>query len=101
LSAERFWGKITASGGSPVCPDPFEQAVGVEVKSAMGIGGALGAPMSAFQYDFNMLPIGQQLWLEHLESYIEYPPFQMAESYNLSQVMEQVKQARGTSHAGE
>ena len=49
--------------------DPFEQAVGVEQKSAMSLGGALGAPMTAFQYDWNMLPIGQQLWLEHLSSY--------------------------------
>ena len=30
--------------------DPFEQAVGVEQKTAMSIGGALGGPLSAFQY---------------------------------------------------
>jgi arylsulfatase A-like enzyme len=64
--------------------DPFEQAVGIDQKSAMSMGGALSAPMTAFQYDWNMLPIGQQLWLEHLESYIKYPPLQAAESYNLS-----------------
>ena len=46
--------------------DPFEQNVGIDQKSAMSLGGALGAPMTAFQYDWNMLPIGQQLWLEHL-----------------------------------
>jgi arylsulfatase A-like enzyme len=80
--------------------DPFEQAVGVEQKSAMSLGGALGAPMTAFQYDWNMLPIGQQLWLEHLSSYEKYPPLQAAESYNLSQVLEQVKAAKG-SHASE
>ena len=80
--------------------DPFEQAVGTDQKSAMSLGGALGAPMTAFQYDWNMLPIGQQLWLQHLTSYEKFPPLQTPKSYNLSQVMEQVKAARG-SHAGE
>jgi hypothetical protein len=47
---------------------PFEQAVGIDPKSAMSTGGALAAPVTAFQYDWNMLPIGRQLWLEHLES---------------------------------
>jgi hypothetical protein len=74
--------------------DPFEQAVGIEQKTAMGLGGALAAPMTAFIYDWNMLPIGQQLWLKELESYVKYPPLQAAESYNLSQVLEQVKRAQ-------
>jgi arylsulfatase A-like enzyme len=73
--------------------DPFEQAVGIDQKTAMGVGGSLGAPATAFQYDWNMLPIGQQLWLKHLMSYEKYPPLQHPESYNLSQVMEQVKKA--------
>ncbi|HEY1497403.1 MAG TPA: arylsulfatase, partial [Candidatus Solibacter sp.] len=81
--------------------DPFEQAVGIDQKTAMSIGGALAAPITAFQYDWNMLPIGQQLWLKHLESYIKYPPLQEAASYNLSQVIEQVKKAQSASHAGE
>ena len=34
--------------------DPFEQSVGIDQKSAMSMGGALGAPMTAFQYDWNM-----------------------------------------------
>jgi hypothetical protein len=37
-------------------------------------GGALGAPATAFQYDRNKLPIGQQLWLEHLLTYEKFPP---------------------------
>jgi arylsulfatase len=77
--------------------DPFEQAVGVDVKSAMVIGGAIGAPMTAFQYDFNILPIGQQMWEEHLESYNKYPPLQAPESYNLSQVLEEVKKAHANN----
>ena len=40
----------------------------------MSLGGALGAPMTGFQYDWNMLPIGQQLWEEELLSYAKYPP---------------------------
>jgi arylsulfatase len=74
--------------------DPFEQAVGVDQKSAMSMGGALAAPATSFIYDWNMLPIGQELWLKHLESYIKYPPLQQASSYNLSQVIEQVKKAQ-------
>src|SRR5262245_17585570 len=73
--------------------DPFEQAVGIDQKTAMSIGGALGAPATAFQYDMNMLPLGQQLWLEQLLTYKTYPPLQAPETYNLSQVLEQVKKA--------
>jgi hypothetical protein len=43
--------------------DPFEQAVGIDQKTATSIGGALAAPATAFIYDWNLLPIGQQLWL--------------------------------------
>jgi len=60
----------------------------------MSIGGALGAPSTAFIYDWNILPIGQQLWLEELQSYVTYPPLQVPASYNLSQVLEQVKKAQ-------
>ena len=78
--------------------DPFEQAVGQDQKTAFGLGGALGGPMTAFIYDWNMLPIGQQLWLGHLLSYKTYPPLQAAASYNLDQVLEQVRNA---GHASE
>jgi len=81
--------------------DPFEQSVGIDQKSAMSMGGAIGAPMTAFQYDWNMLPIGQQLWLEHLLSYEKFPPLQQPASYNLSEVIAQVKKANSISHAGE
>ena len=42
-------------------------------KTALGLGGALGGPVTAFLYDWNMLPIGQQLWLKELMSYATYP----------------------------
>jgi arylsulfatase len=73
--------------------DPFEQAVGLSQKSAMSTGGALAAPMTAFQYDWNMLPIGQQLWMKWFETLQAFPPLQAPASYNLTQVMDQLKSA--------
>ena len=55
------------------------------------MGGALAAPATAYIYDWNLLPIGQVLWLKELESYKEFPPMQDPASYNLDQVMEQLK----------
>jgi len=75
--------------------DPFEQAVGPAQKTAMGMGGAIGAPMTAFQYDWNMLPIGQQLWLRWFETLQAFPPMQAPASYNLTQVMEQIRAGAG------
>jgi arylsulfatase A-like enzyme len=77
--------------------DPFEQAVGDIQKTVLGIGGALASPSNAYLYDWNMLPIGQQMWLKELESYVTYPPLQDPESYNLSQVIAQVKKM-GNKH---
>ncbi|HET6325155.1 MAG TPA: arylsulfatase [Planctomycetaceae bacterium] len=77
--------------------DPFEQAVGIDQKTAMGMGGALGGPVTAFQYDWNMLPIGQQLWYKHLMSYKEFPPLQAPETYNLDGILKQVQQASHSS----
>ena len=71
--------------------DPFEQAVGVEQKSALSLGGALAAPMTAFLYDWNMLPIGQLLWEKELMSYKTFPPLQAPETYNLDGILKQVQ----------
>jgi arylsulfatase A-like enzyme len=71
--------------------DPFEQAVGKDVKTAMGFGGALASPSTAYQYDWNMLPIGQQLWQKHLMSFKTFPPLQPPEAYNLDQIEKEVK----------
>ena len=35
----------------------------------MSIGGTLASPSTAYIYNWNMLPVGQQLWLKELESY--------------------------------
>ncbi|WP_414645955.1 arylsulfatase [Bradyrhizobium sp. 26S5] len=74
--------------------DPFETSIGSQYKTLMGVGGVIGSPSTAYVYDWNMLPIGQALWLKELESYIPYPPLQDPASYNLDQVLQQVKQAK-------
>jgi arylsulfatase len=81
--------------------DPFEMATGATQGTMFGIGGALAGPVTAYVYDWNLLPIGQQLWLKELETYNEFPPLQSPESYNLSQVLEEVKQARHVGHGSE
>ena len=63
------------------------------------MGGAIAAPSTAYVYDWNILPIGQQLWLKELETYIDFPPMQDPASYNLEQVMQQVQQARSAGHS--
>ena len=81
--------------------DPFEISVGTQIKTLFGQAGAIASPSTAYIYDWNLLPIGQALWLRELESYIEFPPMQEAASYNLAQVMDQVRKMQTASHAGQ
>ncbi len=74
--------------------DPFETSVGSQQKTLFGMGGAIASPSTAYVYDWNLLPIGQQLWLQHLETFIKFPPLQNPASYNLEQVMQQVREMR-------
>ena len=60
-----------------------------------GSGGALAGPVTAYIYDWNMLPIGQALWLKELETYKTFPPMQDPASYNLDQVIKQLKKGQG------
>lgn len=73
--------------------DPFEQFVDPgDTKSLLYFGGSLAAPSSAFMYDgLGIMPLGQLLWLKELESYVKYPPLQHPETYNLTQIMQQVR----------
>ena len=50
-------------------------------------------------YDWNMLPIGQQLWLKELRTYIDFPPLQDPASYNLDQVIQQIQEMRTAAPA--
>ena len=78
--------------------DPFEQAVGFgQTKSAMGLGGALAGPMTAYLYDWNMLPIGQLLWEKELMSYKVFPALQAPETYNLSGILKRIQDSPNAS----
>jgi arylsulfatase A-like enzyme len=79
--------------------DPFEQNVTPDdTKSLLYFGGSLAAPSTAFMYDgLGIMPLGQQLWLKELKSYEKFPPLQSPSSYNLSQVMEEVRKAHNSA----
>jgi hypothetical protein len=77
--------------------DPFEQAVGIDKNTAMSIGGAPDAPSTAFIYDWNLLTIGQQLWLKWFQTLKQFPPLEAPRNYNLTEVMEQIKSGGGHS----
>jgi arylsulfatase len=82
--------------------DPFEQNVSPnDTKSLLYFGGTLAAPSTAFMYDgLATMPLGQQLWLKELESYLTYPPLQAAETYNLGQVIAEIKKMH-EAHPGD
>jgi arylsulfatase A-like enzyme len=76
--------------------DPFEQTVSFgDAKSAMALGGTLGSPSTAYLYDWNMLPIGQQLWEKELYSFKEFPPLQAPETYNLNGILAEMEKHKG------
>jgi arylsulfatase A-like enzyme len=81
--------------------DPFETSIGSQIKTLMALGGAIAAPMTAYQYDWNMLPIGQLLWLKELETYVPFPPMQKPASYNLEQVIQRVQEMKTINKASE
>jgi arylsulfatase A-like enzyme len=81
--------------------DPFETSIGSQIKTLMALGGAIAAPMTAYQYDWNMLPIGQLLWLKELETYVPFPPLQNPASYNLEQVIQRVREMKTINKASE
>ena len=81
-----------AAGVVNIKRDPFETSMGGgRKKTGLWFGGALAAPATAWIYDWNLLPMGQVLWLKELVSYKKFPPMQDPASYNLDQVMEQLK----------
>jgi arylsulfatase A-like enzyme len=71
--------------------DPFETSIGQQIKTLFGMSGALAGPVTGYVYDWNLLPIGQAMWLKELETYQQFPPMQDPASYNLDQVMAQLK----------
>ena len=82
--------------------DPFEIAGGLDdIKTTMAVGGAIASPSTAYLYDWNMLPLGQLLWMKELMTYKEFPPLQAPETYNLDGILAEMKAARTASHVGE
>ena len=81
--------------------DPFERSVASAEGTLLGYGGALAAPSTAFIYDWNLLPIGQLLWLKELETYRTFPALQTPASYNLDNIIKAMQDTRHISHAGE
>jgi arylsulfatase len=81
--------------------DPFERSVASVDGTLMGYGGALAAPSTAMIYDWNLLPIGQLLWLKELETYRTFPSLQIPASYNLDNIINAMQDAKHLSHAGE
>jgi arylsulfatase A-like enzyme len=81
--------------------DPFERSVASVDGTLMGYGGALAAPSTAMIYDWNLLPIGQLLWLKELETYRTFPSLQIPASYNLDNIINAMQDAKHVSHAGE
>jgi hypothetical protein len=76
--------------------DPFEQTISFsDSKSAMALAGSLASPTTAYLYDWNMLPIRQQLWFKELYTFKQVPPLQAPESYNLNGILEQMEKATG------
>ena len=76
--------------------DPFEQTISFsDSKSAMALGGSLASPSTAYLYDWNMLPIGQLLWMKELYTFKEFPPLQAPETYNLNGILKQMEDNKG------
>jgi arylsulfatase A-like enzyme len=79
--------------------DPFEQMVGDVNKGATYIGGAIASPSTAYLYDWQMLPIGQLLWLKELETYKAFPPIQVPATYNLDEIVKMMQAGvKGIGH---
>jgi hypothetical protein len=74
---------------------PGSLSVAVALRGAADKGlidaAALAAPSTAYLYDWNLLPIGQNMALKFLDSYEKFPPLQAPPSFNLEQVMTQIR----------
>jgi arylsulfatase A-like enzyme len=78
--------------------DPFEYAVGADQLTLLGMGGALAAPSTAYLYDWNLLPIGQMLWMKELMTYKQFPALQTPSSYNLDQIITAMQEQNAGAH---
>ncbi len=63
------------------------------------MGGALAGPVTAYVYDWNLLPIGQALWLKELETYIPSRRCRTRRATIWTQVMQQVQEMKTAAPA--
>jgi len=76
--------------------DPFETSWGDEKKASFWFSGALAGAVTAYIYDWNLLPIGQVLWLKELETYKEFPPFRIRRATIWIRSWNSSRRVRGT-----
>ena len=74
----------------------YAEADASEVGAEPGRGTG-GGPATAYTYDWNLLSIGENLWIKELESYRTFPPLQAPATYNLDAIMALVKKANAKS----
>jgi hypothetical protein len=86
---------------SNAAPDPLNERYDLSDQSFLAMGGALAAPSTAYLYDWNILPIGQLMWMKELETYREFPALQTPASYNLDNIIKAMQDAKHISHAGD
>ena len=87
-------GEVTFEDVSFAYPGGPKILDGVSFTAASGTAVALvGHTGAGKSTAMNLLPIGQALWLKELETYVKFPPLQDPASYNLDQVMEELKKA--------
>ena len=80
--------------------DPFERSVASVDGTLAGYTGSLAAPSTAMIYDWNLLPIGQLLWMKELGTYRTFPSLQTPASYNLDNIIKSMQDAKHISHQG-
>jgi hypothetical protein len=52
-----------------------------------------GRPVTAYTYDWNLLPMGENRWIKELMSYKQFPPLQAPATYTLDATMALVRKA--------
>ena len=66
---------------------------GLAIRRRLRLGWCIGGTGTAYLYDWNILPIGQLLWMKELMSYKKFPPLQAPETYNLSGILREMQKS--------
>ena len=87
--------------GRRTVPAPAPSVSFADCSYSDQVGCSFISPSTAYLYDWNMLPLGQVLWLKELQTYKEVPPLQAPEAYNLDGIIAEMKASKTASHVGE